>query len=230
MSKTPSTTSFHDKEIQYKQKLLHYRSEVTKLTNEGQKKDQLLKEQQDTILSLKEKIKQIPQEIMAVDPKLYEDTFIIQSYFAYSMMIPKEDHTVTIKGHFIMKNLGTTPLHEPIICFVFNQPKLSNLAGKISHPKQRDLNMYLMDDQNLEQSWSFTENQSRKEAKKTGQYWLRPNNIQKLEPNETLSFSDFEIEIPKGVDNPSFVVDAYIYGREISEGKSADNQIMCNIF
>ncbi|KMK77313.1 hypothetical protein [Alkalihalobacillus pseudalcaliphilus] len=229
MSKTPFT-SFKDKEIQYKQKLLHYRSEINKLSTDTKKMEASLREKDETIQALKEKIAQLSNENLHTEPLSAPEQLLINSYFSYSIMIPKDDDTITLKGHFIVKNTGTNPLHNPIICLVFNQPKYSNLTGKISHPKQRDLNVYLMDDNLIVQSWSFVENQSRKEAKKSGHYWLQPNDLEVLKPNETISFSDFEIEILKGHELPNFVVDGFIYGQEIQDGMQANNQIICNIF
>ncbi|GAF66853.1 hypothetical protein BTS2_3758 [Bacillus sp. TS-2] len=231
MSHSSSTRSSQDVNIQYKQKILHYRSELKKLTSTIEKKDKILQEQKDTITFLKEKLSEAPQEHLIQSSHSQTLTELsISSFFSYSIMIPKDDDQISVKGHFIIKNKGMLPVHEPLICLVVNQPQAIHLSGKINHPKQRKLNDYLVDNEELYQSWDFIENHSLKEARKSGKYWLKPTDFPVLNANDVLSFSDFELEIRRQKEGVTFSIDGFIYGQEIPDGLSADNQIIGNLF
>ncbi len=147
-------------------------------------------------------------------------------------MIPvgEEDEPITIKGHFSVLNEGTEPLHNPIICLSFSEPSLANLSGKINAEKRKRQDELVIGQDREQESWRYVADTSAKTAKETGQFWLQPLHLSTVEANQKLIFSDFEIMLPQQANEASsLIIQGFVYGEELSEGKKAENTIICNL-
>jgi hypothetical protein len=233
MSKSPQSKNPSAVNIQTQQKLLYYRSELSKLRTTIEKQEKKIKEQDESIHSL---ITKVNEQSDHIDHPLQEkdDTFIplqCDCYFSYTLVIPKQadDEPITIIGDFIIRNTGSTPLHDPVICIEFNHPKLANLSGKIKYGPSTLTDQYIVTDEIQQESWEFVEGTTLKDAKKSGLFSLQPLNRTPLRTNETLSFSHFEIQIPTDIDKSEVVVQGYMACKEFPEGVASLNKMTCNL-
>ncbi|WP_087972260.1 hypothetical protein [Oceanobacillus rekensis] len=139
--------------------------------------------------------------------------FQVISYFTYSFNISHEQGQENfILGTYHIKNLGGSPLSNPYICIKLSEDSPFDFSGKY-------LNKDSKQKMRLPNVWErINDSQDKQE------FWLRQDKINKLEPNETLTFSNFQVKwIPESSYTGSIM--GFTYGDEIKEGISSLNQI-----
>ncbi|MCM3761879.1 hypothetical protein M3212_13975 [Alkalihalobacillus oceani] len=221
------STRNNETTIQLQQKLIHYRSELKKYYRVIEKHQKKIADQAATIASLEEQLQAAPLE--QPKPALPEGAEPFSCYFIYSLLVPSRiesnEEPVIIKGSFLITNYGAEPLSSPVICLAFSQPSLANISGKITHPRKRQLDEFIIEDEQLYGEWQYLEGHSHKKMKDSGEIWLRPLHLQQIDSGETVRFSDFEITLPLTTEYKNMSVKGFIYGAEIPEGQAALNQI-----
>ncbi|KMJ55228.1 hypothetical protein AB685_28340 [Bacillus sp. LL01] len=233
MSKSSQSKKASTADIQTQQKLLYYRSELNKLRTTIDRQEKKIKEQSESIHSLITKVYEQPDQIIQPTEETIEDSVLLQCdcYFSYTLVIPKQDddEPITMIGDFIIRNTGSIPLQEPVICIEYNHPKLANLSGKIKYGPTTLTDQYIVTDEIQQEPWEFVEGTTLKEAKKAGLFSLKPVNRTSIRANETLSFSHFEIQIPPDIDESEVVVQGYMACKEFPEGIPSLNKMICNL-
>ncbi|WP_368503816.1 hypothetical protein AB3N04_16895 [Alkalihalophilus sp. As8PL] len=233
MTKSSHSKKASTADIQTQQKLLYYRSELSKLRTTIDRQEKKIKEQSESIHSLITKVHEQPDQIIQPTEETIEDTALLQCdcYFSYTLVIPKQDddEPIAMIGDFIIRNTGSTPVHDPVICIKFNHPKLANLSGKIKYGPSTLTDQYIVTDEDQQETWEFVEGTTLKEAKRTGLFSLQPVNRPSLLTNETLSFSHFEIQIPTDIDESEVIVQGYLACKEFPEGVASLNKMICNL-
>lgn len=135
------------------------------------------------------------------------------SYFTYSLNIThdKEKENFSL-GSFHIQNLGDLPLTNPYICIKVSPEAPFEFSGKYVY---RNANQRM----GMADAWERINDAMDKE-----EYWLKPANKQTLEPQETLSFSNFQV---KWIPNSSYSgsIMGFIYGDELKDGLSSLNQL-----
>lgn len=230
LSNRPKEPSAYNHDIQVEQKLLHYRSELKKFQRIIHLQKKKISSQEEEMKGLKEAATSFQKEIKTPKQNLVrlENAF---AYFAYSILFPSDateenDEPCLIRGNFIVRNQTNQTLHDPLICLIFNKPKLANLSGKINQNTHFSREHVYEEDEQL--SWNYLKDHSISKVRETGEFWLKPNK-QEFFDSEELSFNHFEILLPYHKSSLSVTINGYIYAREIPEGQRALNSIICNI-
>lgn len=149
-------------------------------------------------------------------------------WFSYTVMLPdmdEDDKEVTVIGNMIIKN--TSPhsvLNNPMICIRIKPPEDVRLGGKIGSVTHTAL---MIDGTNSE-AWHYFHENWKEQADKTGEHWLKPNRLQKLEPGEILTFEN-ELRIPTTKKDKFVLVEGFFYCDEIKNGIGTLNNISINL-
>ncbi|WP_077302871.1 hypothetical protein [Virgibacillus pantothenticus] len=153
------------------------------------------------------------KELKIVATEMKSQQFQIVSYFTYSLHLNHElEGENFIIGSYHITNFGFKPLHHPYICIKLSSEDVFDFSGKYFYPDTQQK-------MKLANAWlRFNEAENRQE------FWLKPNNQQILEPQETLTFQNFQLKWEANKPYAGYVT-GFIYGDEIKEGISAVNQI-----
>ncbi|RDW15935.1 hypothetical protein [Oceanobacillus chungangensis] len=109
--------------------------------------------------------------------------FQVISYFTYSLNISHEQGDENFSpGSYHIQNLGASPLSNPYICIKLSADSPFDFSGKY-------LNKDSKQKMKLPNAW-----ERMNDSKDKQEFWLRPTNVSKLEPNDTLSFSNFQVK------------------------------------
>jgi hypothetical protein len=137
----------------------------------------------------------------------------IISYFTYSLNLNHEQEGENfIVGSYHIKNLGCKPLHNPFICIKLGSEVVFDFSGKYFYQDTQQK-------MKLANAWLRINDADNQE-----EFWLKPSNQQILNPQETLTFQNFQL---KWIPTMSYVgnVTGFTYGDEMEEGMAALNQI-----
>ncbi len=148
------------------------------------------------------------------------------AWFSYSIMLPDLDEgeeDITVVGNMIIKNIGTTPLNEPMVCIRIKPPQDARLGGKIGSMTHTAL---MVDGTNTE-AWHYFHDNWQEQTIVTGEHWLKPNHIKKLEPGENLTFAN-ELRILTKNEEKFVLVEGFFYSNEIKNGIATLNKITIN--
>lgn len=139
--------------------------------------------------------------------------FQVICYFTYSINIfhEKEKENFTI-GSFHIQNVGDKPLTNPIICIKLSPQSPFEFSGKYLYPNSRQR-------MGMPDAWERIN-----EATEKQEFWLKPVNKQKIEPSETISFSNFQVKWRSDESYTGSIM-GFVYGDEIKEGLSSLNEI-----
>ncbi len=230
MSKKSTHQPRNDTAIQLQQKMIHYRSEISRYQQLVEKYEKKLEQGKQHVLLLQSEIEDLKNK----EPEIKEITRIeIQPYFSYSLMLPQvgeEEKEIVIMGNFIIKNIGNLELTNPIICLKVQPHDSSSLSGKIKLFPTKDP----IDDENrlfeeaATEEWIYLQEDWRKKVKETGEHWLRPAQQMELASGEQLSFSNFNLTLNPTEKNSSIVVTGFVYFQELQQGIPCLNKIIVN--
>lgn len=137
----------------------------------------------------------------------------MMSYFTYSIHISNDkERECLIIGTYHMHNLGNKPINNPYICIKLSQDSPFSFSGKYL-TRKTSLPMQTAG------SW-----ERMNDGKGKNEYWLKPLDIQSINPSETILFSNFQVKwLPK--ETYSGIVMGFAYGDEYKEGVASINQI-----
>ncbi|MED4206752.1 hypothetical protein [Neobacillus mesonae] len=148
-----------------------------------------------------------------------------QSWFSFTVVLPskeEDDQEVMIMGNYIMKNIGTETLNNPIICIKIIPPRDVHLGGKIGSPTHTSLTI----DGSSNGAWEYINN-GLKKSLETGEHWLRPKGVQQIESNQSIAFSH-ELRLSLLQKDKFVTVDGFIYFDEMKDGVASLNKISLN--
>src|SRR5688500_8642665 len=111
MSKPPQSKNYSAVDIQTQQKILYYRSELSKLKTIIDRQEKKIKEQNESIYSLITRVNDQPDQIEQPTNEIIDDSASLHCdcHFSYTLVIPKpaDDEPITIIGDFIIRNTGS---------------------------------------------------------------------------------------------------------------------------
>lgn len=231
MSNSSSQPPFrNDSPTFLKQKIIHYRSEVSKLQNMvDQHKKEMKRRNTEYELLRKELL-----EVQNKEPEIKEkERTEVLPYFNYSFILPTsldEDGNCMIIGNLVIKNIGNTPLTTPIICIKIEPANSCSLSGKIRMIEGLDSES---DDERLYEEaaieeWVYVHQDWRKKVIESGEYWLRPSHATQVPPGEQISFSNFNLSVQQNSNNRSIVVTGFVYFEQLQKGIGVLNPIVIN--
>jgi hypothetical protein len=218
---------------QYLQKKLHhiqtenieqYEKKIAALENQLLSYEVALEEEKTQFSELKKNL------YLQKDNHHSQPIIKLQSFFNYSFLLPEtetNEDELLIFGDFTMDNIGTEPLHEPMICIRIKPINAGKLSGKITtKPENTEENFLLAEHSSTE--WAFVHENWRERIKNNGEYWLKPLYHSTLAPSELLQFHNFEIRARKTDDKSALVIEGYVYCKEFPKGIPSLNNIIVN--
>ncbi|MBA9026271.1 hypothetical protein [Peribacillus huizhouensis] len=175
--------------------------------------EKLLQELENHLLELKSESLEYQEKIRALLHKRTQAQNPI-SYFNYSTIIDKEksgEHTVI--GTFHLHNPSTLPLHNPVILLKINSDQPFDFSGK-----------YVFANKPIQNETFFWERIEHKQSGSINEYSFRPVANKIIPPNDTFSFSNFQIRF-SNEETGYMHVEGFIYYQEKSDGIASLNSI-----
>ncbi|MFS0824121.1 hypothetical protein [Bacillus sp. 1P02SD] len=208
--------SIEDQQMEtYQKEIYELKERLTQLEVELEEEKKRSKQLQQKVVSSKH-LAEPPKE------KPVEAFASIQAYFAYSTLLPTtEDDDITIIGDFMIKNTGTKALHDLIVCIKLSPTNAGTLSGKIANKKSQSFIESDID-------WVFLHENWKEKIKENGEYWIKYVDPNPLQPNDTIVFPQFDINLLKNEENHSVVVDGFVYSKELPKGIFSLNKIIVN--
>lgn len=148
------------------------------------------------------------------------------AWFSYSVLLPErteDENEMTVMGNFTIKNTGNTPLHHPYICLRIKPRQSIRLGGKIGALTHTAL---MIDGTNAG-GWQYIHENWKQRVMESGEHWLKPNGIDTIMPNETITFSH-EGQISLHREEKHAAIEGFFYSDEFKDGLPALNSIMIN--
>lgn len=135
------------------------------------------------ITKLQHQTKTYLSEIKKMIDELTEPAnMIIVSYFTYSLNISHDPEQESLcLGSYHIHNLGNQPITNPSVCIKVSKESPFSFSGRYVYA---DFKQSLK----VADGWERTNEKTNKE-----EFWLRPLGKASVEPNETISFSNFQI-------------------------------------
>ncbi|MDX8046611.1 hypothetical protein SH601_11520 [Gracilibacillus sp. S3-1-1] len=171
---------------------------------------QKLKDWQEEQKSYIEEIKELVQQLTM------PEKIQIICYFTYSLQLNHEINLDNyVIGSFHVQNVGTKPLTNPHIGLTISSNTEFQFSGKYLYPNAK---------QTLRPSNAWERINDRSDKK---EFWLKPIQQDRVNPGETLVFSNFQIKWTP-TSTYSGIVRGFTYGNELPNGLHAVNQISVN--
>lgn len=141
------------------------------------------------------------------------------SYFTSSMNISLNTAQESLcLGSYHVYNIGNEPLTNPSICIKLPDPSPFSFSGKYVHEQSK---------QNLKGPNEWLRFTKDADANKN-EYWLKPIGKITIEPNEIISFSNFQIRWSPD-DNSDGSITGFTYCDQFQQGMAAVNPIHLSV-
>ncbi|MGE8035007.1 hypothetical protein B1B04_14710 [Lysinibacillus sp. KCTC 33748] len=119
----------------------------------------------------------------AIEELIVPESVNVISYFTSSINISyNPDEESLCLGSYHIRNIGTQPITNPSLCIKLPEDSPFSFSGRYVYE-------HFAPNLKGNSSWERINDQSSKE-----EFWLRPIGKTTLEPNETLSFPNFQIK------------------------------------
>lgn len=151
-----------------------------------------------------------------VDELHHPDRLNIISYFTYSLDISHDSAQESLcLGSYHISNRGNRPITDPYVCIKLPEQSPFSFSGKY---------VYENFQQRLKSpgGWQRINEKEDKE-----EFWLKPLGKRLIEPNETLSFSDFQIKWNPTSSYAGSIM-GFTYSDELKNGIAVLNPINLN--
>lgn len=172
---------------------------------------------EEMITTLRYQTKSYLDEIKrALDEREAQEKINIVSYFTYTLNISHnpEQESLCI-GSYHIRNIGSQAITNPYVCIKVSKESPFSFSGKYVYSNFK---------QSLKAAdgWERINDKTSKE-----EFWLKPLGIASIEPNEVISFSNFQITwSPK--DSYAGSITAVTYSDQLKEGVAVINPINLN--
>ncbi|MCP3029091.1 hypothetical protein [Halobacillus sp. A5] len=138
------------------------------------------------------------------------------SYFTYSLSISHDPGQESLCfGSYHLTNTGTVPLINPYICIKLSENSPFTLSGKYTYDSSKPSSKN-------PGGWQRMNEKTDKE-----EFWLKPINTEVINPEETISFSNFQVKWISDMDYAGSVL-GFAYSKEVPEGAAVLNPISLN--
>ncbi|PLR76589.1 hypothetical protein CU633_14650 [Bacillus sp. V3-13] len=177
---------------------------IIELVNELESKLKLLEHESETF---KERIRELLIEKSSSGKRPLP-------YFSYSIILDnKLNGKHTIFGNFNFTNHSPYPLYHPKFVLKIKSDHAFDFSGKYMMPNQH------IKVENFQ--WKLVENKNENEAM---EYWFAPIAAEKIDPEQTLSFPNFQIRFQN--EATGYInVEGYVHCRDVDEGIPSLNSI-----
>lgn len=158
-------------------------------------------------LDMKAKIAEIKTEI---EKSQKASELQVISYFTYSFNLSDGENLCL--GHYHIRNLSGRAITHPYICIKVPKDGPFTFTGKYVYEES-------LQKMKRPDGWLRMNT-----GEDPDQFWLKPLHKQSIEPNETISFSDFQIKWTPTKDYAGSIM-GFTYSAEHQEGIGAINAI-----
>jgi len=169
------------------------------------------------ITQLEHQTKSYLNKIKKLVDELNDPTQInIISYFTYSMNISHDPEQESLcLGSFHIRNMGSQAITNPNVCIKVSKESPFSFSGR-----------YVYD--NFKKSLKVTDGWERTNEKTNKEeFWLKPLGKASIEPNEIISFTNFQITwSPK--ESYAGSITAFTYSDQLTDGIAVINPINLN--
>ncbi|ASS99495.1 hypothetical protein VC88_07570 [Geobacillus sp. A8] len=168
-------------------------------------------------------VKQVVAEIKRLPQQVLSNEICVVCYFTYSLLLPKtEGQKGMIAGNFVIRNLGSSPLEHPYICLRVSPKEHMALSAKLGGGIQYDrrLNPLVME------AWQYMNEEAENIAEEKGEFWLKPIHVSRIEPGQTLSFSNFQFQVGMREVATTYKMDGFFFCQQLPNGVRALNHIV----
>ncbi|MEK5037682.1 hypothetical protein [Sporosarcina sp. FSL K6-3457] len=140
----------------------------------------------------------------------------IISYFTYSLNISHESEQESLcLGSYHVHNIGSQPITNPYICIKVPEESPFSFSGRYIY-------------ENFKQSLKNASEWERiNEKTNTEEFWLKPLGNASIEPNETISFSNFQIKWSPTKSYAGSIM-GFTYSDQLKDGIAVINPINLN--
>lgn len=156
----------------------------------------------------------------------------IAALFSYSLILPsKEDEADGLAiGTLQVRNTGNLSLSSPIICIKVRPVGAVQLTGKLhsNEESKNERSEGRIFDKEETMEWLYAHPNWKERIKQEGEYWIKPKDVSKIEPGESLFFENFTLNLPYSLSNSSLVAEGFFYCREMNKGVPVSNKIIVN--
>ncbi|MFC7394103.1 hypothetical protein [Scopulibacillus cellulosilyticus] len=211
----------------YQQRVRSYEQLLSEVQEEINEKDKELTVYKRRLNILEKRLKAGGELQVSIKPDLNKKETLekpqikVMPYIDYALIVDKS--RCLIRGDLIIENVGEQTLGTPMICFRFYPGDAAIIKGRIMNAADTDYNK---DDQQLQ--WVFLESDWAEEAKERGEIWIHPLSSVKINTNELVTLSDFQIPIEtKYYDHVS--VEVFVYFQDSDYKVKSVNQILINV-
>jgi len=140
----------------------------------------------------------------------------IISYFTYSLNISHEPEQESLcLGSFHVRNMGSQAITNPYVCIKVSKDSPFSFSGKYVYDNFKK-SLKVAD------GWERTNEKTDKD-----EFWLKPLGQTSIEPNETLSFSNFQITWSPEESYAGSIM-AFTYSDQLKDGIAVINPINLN--
>ncbi|MCP3030155.1 hypothetical protein LF817_02235 [Halobacillus sp. A1] len=142
--------------------------------------------------------------------------FNVISYFTYSLNISHDSELENMCiGSYHILNIGSQPITNPYICITLSEDAPFSFSGRYVY---KDSKQSLK----VKGGWERINEQENKK-----EFWLKPLDTNTIHPQETLSFTNFQIKwMPAETYGGSVL--GFSYSDQLKDGLSAVNPINLN--
>ncbi|MEK5068346.1 hypothetical protein [Sporosarcina sp. FSL K6-1508] len=172
---------------------------------------------EEKVAELQHQTKSYLHEIKKLIDELHEPARVnIISYFTYSLNISHDPEQESLcLGSYHLHNIGNQPIINPYLCIKIPKDSPFSFSGKYVYEHFK---------QSLKGAggWERTNEKTNKE-----EFWLKPLGKPSIEPNEIISFSNFQIKwSPKETYAGS--ITGFTFSDQVKDGIAAINPINLN--
>jgi hypothetical protein len=151
-----------------------------------------------------------------------------QVVFDYRLIINKNNiKKMKILANLNIKNNSNESLKNPIICLRVTPPGSLMVFGQLLPPKMAET-LGVMSEAGVK-GWKFKNDDWIKQLEETGEIWITP--IQKLdiEPDQTESISNLQMDIQDFEEIENILIEAFVYFNQNQLKVAADNVISLSL-
>ncbi|WP_031409559.1 hypothetical protein [Geobacillus vulcani] len=171
-------------------------------------------------------VKQALKEMKSLPQHNKHDGIQAICYFTYSLLLPKaKGHKGTVAANFIIRNMGSNPLDHPFICLRVTPKERIALSAKLGDGIQYDqrINPLVME------SWNYMSEQAEQMGEEKGEFWLKPVRVSRIEPGQSLSFSNFQFQFEMGEEQMTYKMEGFFFCQQFPQGVRALNHIIIHL-
>ncbi|AKS38641.1 hypothetical protein NP92_11310 [Anoxybacillus gonensis] len=182
---------------------------------------------------IEKKMRVLEQEFQLVNKLLYEmkkeknnnypSSIQAISYFTYSFMLPRrESKDGMVIGNFIIRNMGSIPLDNPVICLKMIPKEYTGLTAKLGEHVSYDrrINPLVME------AWQYIDENAERIAEENGEFWIKPIQIRQIKEGEQLAFANFQIKLRFSDEINAYKIYGFFYCTQFPKGIKSLNDII----